>query len=164
MALDRYVRMREAYEKEQSEFGERKEPGLGESLAATLDEVDHGDDARDESVNVQGIGALSMAQKGMMGVSVLIVLVASVVIYQIPAKLAGQFLVFGARAPVRIMEMLQWNSVLMWVPIVVLLLCFIGHRRSHYLGVKMMVAAMASAVLLSCVSAAFSYFVMTVGA
>lgn len=163
MALERYVRMREAYEKEQNELGERKEPELGESLGDVYEEEWRADD---ESVNDEerGVMALSTAQKVMMGLSVLVAIAASVLIYRMPGVVMAEFFRFGIRAPIRMMEILQWNRVLVLLPFLFLMLSFLYNRRNGYLGVKMLATAIASAVLVSGVSAVFSYFVVAVGA
>ncbi|MGL4666776.1 MAG: hypothetical protein ACRCWR_02460 [Saezia sp.] len=164
MALERYVRMRKAYEKELAENPERQEPELGARVVDSLEVMDrrYEKNAENEHLNMEGLGNLSMTQQVMMGLSVLVVMVACVLTYKVPTMVTAEF--FGAPVPAHIAQMLGWNRLLVWLPVLTLLLGFVSSRHSYYLGTKMLVIAFACAILFSGISCVFSYFVISVGA
>lgn len=150
MALERYVQMRKAYENEQQE---RQEPHLG-SL-------------EDEDIDIEQDGeaiSISALQKVLMVISVLFVVVACLMIDRTPIYVLTQYFSFGANVPSRVIEILAWNKLWMALPILLLLVSFWSFRSTSFAGVRIMMVAIISGVLVTGVAGIFTYFIASVAA
>ena len=107
---------------------------------------------------------LTLLQKILLALGFLVAFLGCGVVYRVPAEVMAELFNFGDRAPIRMMEILQWNSVLVVLPMLITLWTFFQYRSSRYIGRATLVAAVIASALLLGVSAVFSYFVLAVAA